>query len=718
MKTEAQKSALDIFKSLINSIEITFEKDRIPVLIDLLSGYNPETDPSVAYHLVDASGISEIVINEIGGGIDSILAVICFVMEDSVELPAKVVDKRIGASAANILKGLNKYKELKTEKIHKQTDLYIKLLLAVVEDMRAVLILIAIHVFKTRNFNRFSEDERTLILNQTQSLFVPLTHRIGLYNLKTQLEEFHMKHAESEMYRIIAKKLNETKAARDAYIENFVAPVKKLISEAGYKAKVKGRPKSIQSIWHKMKTQAVPFEEVYDLFAIRIILKSDPKNEKAVCWNVYSIFTDVYKPHPKRLRDWISFPKLSGYESLHTTVLGPDNQWVEVQIRTERMDQIAEKGSAAHWKYKTGKSGETDERLALIRDALENPTKYSDEEDQNKAKLYSDDSIVFTPNGDLIGIGKGYTVLDFAFQIHTKIGETCNGAIVNGKIQPLTYELKNGDTIKILTNKNKKPNLEWLEIAKGNKTKLKIKRALKAIEFKSSDDGKEIIKQKLERLKIEFSEKNIEVLMKYFNKKNPVEFYHDAGEGKIDLSKLKNAFEKSEQPVKEPEKSIKAIEPTSEPISEADYLLIDNNMTHMDYTLSKCCCPLPGDAIFGFITVNKGTKIHKDNCPNAHDMRSRYPYRIVRAKWNIKDSEKAFSANIYITGKDVQGISSEITGVVTKEFNLQMHAISLKSLKDQMFEGLISVRINNKKQITDLMNRLKMVKGVTGVMYR
>jgi GTP pyrophosphokinase len=613
---------------------------------------------------------------------------------------------------------LYKYQELKTDKIHKQTDLYIKLVLAVVEDIRAVFILIAIHLHQIENFKHFSESEKDLILNRTSGLFVPLSHRIGMYHIKTRLEEFHMKQAESVMYKSIAKKLNETKATRDAYIESFIKPVKRLIAEAGYKAVVKGRPKSIQSIWHKMKTQGVSFEEVYDLFAIRIILKSEPENEKAVCWNVYSIITDVYKPHPKRLRDWISFPKLSGYESLHTTVLGPGNQWVEVQIRTERMDEIAEKGNASHWKYKSGKSVNSDERLALIRDALENPEKYSDIEDENKSRLYSDDIIVFTPDGDLVGIGRNYTVLDFAFQIHTKIGESCNGAIVNGKIQPLSYELKNGDTVKILTGKNKKPNQEWLEIAKGSKTKSKIKRALKALEFKSSEDGKELVRQKLERLKIEFSEKNIDHLLKFYNKKNPIEFYHDSAEGKIDLSKIKIAFEKQTEQKKEIERPQKSIEKAETYQEESDYLLIDNNVSRLDYTLSKCCNPLPGDPIFGFITVNKGTKIHKENCPNAKDMKGKYPYRIVRAKWNLKDSDKSFSANIYIIGNDFHGISTEITGVVTIEFNLQMHAINLKTLKEQMFEGLITVRINNKKQMTDLINRIKMIKGVIQVVHR
>jgi guanosine-3',5'-bis(diphosphate) 3'-pyrophosphohydrolase len=718
MKIKGQNIFESNFKSVFDTFENSFEKDRLYMLNDLIEYILTNKGDLSDEQSVTASEVSEILLSDIGGGIDSILAIICFFIFHSEEIDVKTLEKKLGGSTIKILKGLYKYNDLKTEKIHKQTDLYIKLLLAVVEDIRAILILIAIHVHKSDNYKHFSDEEKHLILNQTSSLFVPLTHRIGLYNIKTKLEEFHMKHAESEMYRLIVGKLNETKAARDAYIENFITPVKKIISEAGYKVKVKGRPKSIHSIWNKMKTQSVPFEEVYDLFAVRIVLKSDLKNEKAVCWNVYSIITDVYKPHPKRLRDWISFPKLSGYESLHTTVLGPGNQWVEVQIRTERMDEIAEKGTAAHWRYKTGKAGETDERLAMIRDALENPAKYQNVEDRSKATLYSDDIIVFTPDGDLIGIGKEYTVLDFAFQIHTKVGETCNGAIVNGKIQPLTYELKNGDTIKILTNKNKKPNLEWLEIAKGTRTKTKIKRALKTIEFNSSENGKEMIRQKLDRLKIEFSEKNIELLMKFFNKKNPFEFYHDAGEGNIDLSKIKNAFEKPEQIIKEPEKQVKPLVKPEKSFSNTDFLLIDETITRLDYTLSKCCNPLPGDTIFGFVTVNKGSKIHKENCSNAKDMRTKYPYRIVSAKWNIKDFEKSFAANIYITGRDTQGITSDISAIVTKEFNLQMHAISLKLVKDQQFEGLVSVRIKNKKQITDLINRLKMLKGISSVVHR
>ncbi len=718
MDIKNPNTTINIFNSVIEAVENSDEKDRLDILIDLLNEIDANSDKSLIDRLIYASKISEIIVFEIGGGIDSLIATIYFIMYNFEDVHLKIFEKKFGKYSFQILKGLYKYRELKTEKIYKQTDLFIKLLLTVVEDIRAVLILIAVQVYNIRNFKRFSEDQKQIILNQTSSLFVPLTHRIGLYNIKTELEELHMKYAENEMYTFIANKLNETKAARDAYIENFIKPLKKIISEAGYKASIKGRPKSIHSIWNKMKSQAVPFEEVYDLFAVRIILTSDLKNEKAVCWNVYSIITDLYKPHPKRLRDWISFPKLSGYESLHTTVLGHDNQWVEVQIRTVRMDEIAEKGTAAHWRYKSGKEGGKDQQLALIRDALENPKEYESAENISKAALYSEDIIVFTPDGDLISIGKDYTVLDFAFQIHTKVGETCNGAIVNGKIQPLSYELKNGETVKILTNKNKKPNLEWLEIAKGTKTKLKIKRALKAKEFNSSENGKDIIKQKFERLKIEYSEKNIEILTKFFNRKNSLEFFDDAGKGNVDLSKIKLAFEKPDTQIKELEKQVKISPIPDETFNETDFLLIDDNVTRLDYTLSKCCNPLPGDDIFGFVTVNKGTKIHKHTCSNAKDMKMKYPYRILKAKWNIKDFDKSFAANLYITGKDSQGITSDISNIVTKEFGLHMHAISLKSLKDNMFEGLVAVRINSKKQITDLKNRLKMLKGVNSVVHK
>lgn len=659
------------------------------------------------------SEISNIIISKIGGEVNTLIASILygFIAED--KLDKDLIAEKFNKIILNILVGLYKIPTITVKKGSQQSENLIKFLLTITNDIRAILILLANKLYKLRNIQAYEKNEQEIIINELQMLYIPVAHRIGLYNIKTEFEESVMKYTEEDMYRFIAKKLNDTKALRDKYIENFINPLKIKIKDAGYTFTIKGRPKSIHSIWNKMKSQGVPFEEVYDLFAIRIILKSDIKNEKAVCWNVYSIITDLYKPNPKRLRDWISAPKLSGYESLHTTVLGIDNKWVEVQIRTERMDYVAEKGPAAHWRYKTGKEGGNNDWLAKIREEIENPHENAN---NSKKQLYSDEILIFTPNGDLKSLKKGYTIIDFAYAIHTRVGETCSGAIVNDKIQTLSYELVNGDTVKILTNKNKRPNAEWLKIAKGSRTINKIKRALKEIRYDKAESGKEIIKDKLERLKLGFSETRIEELYVYFGFKNAVEFYHNVGNGSIDISKIKQIFEKVEDIENENQQIITEGENiVKDNIFSTDFLLIDENISNLDYSLAACCNPLPGDSIFGFISVNKGTRIHKNNCTNAKDMKTRFPYRIVNAKWNTEKINTTFSANIQISGKDVPGIATKITEIVTKEFKLNLQAISLKSLNDNLFEGLIVVKVYNKKQLLELNKRLKSLKTINHV---
>jgi guanosine-3',5'-bis(diphosphate) 3'-pyrophosphohydrolase len=587
-------------------------------IFQFFSDFDKTSKKRISEKIEQLSDVCDIIENETGGGIVTTIAALLYIYFDKKELRELNIEENYSQSIFKIINGLLKVPEIKSEKIDKQADNFIKYLLTITDDVRSILILLVIQIYTIRNLNAFPAEQQSVFMNHISSLYVPLAHRIGLYNIKTELEEKVMKVKEKDMYKYIAGRLKETKASRDIYIEAFIKPLKKIIADAGYKAVIKGRPKSIHSIWNKMKTQSVSFDEVYDLFAIRIILKSDVNSEKAVCWNVYSIITDLYKPNPKRLRDWISTPKkLSGYESLHTTVLGPENKWVEVQIRTERMDEIAEKGPAAHWRYKSGKEGGNNEWLANIRETLENPSNLSDDSNKEKTKLYSEEIMVFTPAGDLKSLKKDYTVLDFAFNVHTKVGETCSGAIVNGKIQPLSYELRNGDTVKILTNKNKKPNQEWLKIAKSTKTKNKIKRALKSITYNYANVGKDIIKDKLERIKIDFSEHNIEVLTNYFNCKNAIEFYHKAGEGTIDISKIKNAFEGISEQISDKNYSEKFETVEKDQLSGEDYLLIDENVTDLDYKIAKCCNPLPGDLIFGFVTVNKGTKIHKKNVPKC-----------------------------------------------------------------------------------------------------
>ncbi len=710
MIKNTQIQLYDLLKKLSLSAENENYIKQINLLLEDLKKI-PEKHFSPEFKMSEE--VAKIILNETGAGIYAVITAVLYIFY-TAESSFKNTVKHYNATVNKLFAGLTNVPEIKSEKTEKQTDNFIKLLLTVTGDVRVILILISVQIYKMRHIDSCNEEQKMQILALTKNIYIPLTHRIGLYNIKTELEEIHMKHTETEMYRFIAGKLKETKRSRDEYIRQFIEPVKKKLDDAGYHFTIKGRPKSIHSIWNKMKTQNVTFEEVYDLFAIRIILKSDIKNEKTVCWNVYSIITDMYKPNPKRLRDWISAPKLSGYESLHTTVLGPGNKWVEVQIRTERMDEIAEKGPAAHWRYKTGKEGESSDWLAKIREEIENPSGAEDA-DGAKTSLYSDDILVFTPENDLKSLKKGYTILDFAFAIHSKIGETCTGGIVNGKIQPLSYELKNGDTVKVLTNKNKKPNPEWLDIAKGAKTKLKIKRALKSVAFDAADTGKDLLKEKLERLKIEFNDAAVQKITDFFNCNSAVELFHKIGKGSVDLMKIKQALDSGKENEKETEESAvreKIEEYTEEVSGSGDFLVIGNNLSGIDYKLAKCCNPLPGDKIFGFVTVNKGTKIHKANCPNAKEMRSKFPYRIIKARWNNSSENSVFSAVIFVEGNDKNGLASEITRVITEEFKLKILNISLKTDENGNFGGIVSVTVKNRDILDYLIKRLRMIKGI------
>ncbi len=660
---------------------------------------------------------AEILLNETGAGNKTLCATLIYSIQEKNTIDTNIISEEICPIIGEIISGLLKIPILKKEKYAKNIENFIKLLLTVTGDVRAVLIRLIQQIYTMRYFESFNNEEQIIAAQQTASLFAPLAHRLGLYKIKTELEETAMKYTENEMYKFIAKKLSETKRVRDLYIKNFIEPVEKSLIQAGFKFTIKGRPKSIFSIWNKMKKQAVPFEEVYDLFAIRIILDSPLEQEKDNCWKVYSIITDTYKPNPKRLRDWISAPKAAGYESLHTTVLGSENKWLEIQIRTERMDEIAENGPAAHWKYKDSGSSASSDWLTNMRDAIENPLQDDDTNNKAKAALYSNEIFVFTPEGDLRSVKKGYTVLDFAFSIHTKIGETCTGAIVNDKIKTLNYEINNGDTVKILTSKNKRPNADWLNIAKSTRVKNKIKQLLKLKDNKSSEQGKETLKQKLAQLKVEFTEANTVKLCEYFNCESPIILYQQIGENKIDSHKIKKAFESINEKA-EKKADLKEIKNSifEENITKAnkfnDYLLIDENLSTLDYSLSKCCNPILGDKIFGFITVAKGTRIHKESCPNAKDLKHRYPYRIVKAKWNVKNIDTNFISNIYIAGKDKLGITAAITNIITLDFKIKLKAITINERKNEMFDGAIVVYIKNRKQITELIERLRKIKDI------
>jgi guanosine-3',5'-bis(diphosphate) 3'-pyrophosphohydrolase len=557
------------------------------------------------------------------------------------------------------------------------------------------------------------------IASETIYLYAPLAHRLGLYAIKSELEDLSMKYLDPDTYKFIAKKLNEKKAERALFIKKFVEPIDEIVHEQGLVADVYGRPKSIHSIWNKMKKKNIPFEEVYDLFAIRIILDSAPENEKADCWKAYSIVTDLYRPNPDRLRDWVSSPKGNGYESLHTTVMGPRGQWVEVQIRTQRMNEIAEKGFAAHWKYKESSNDNgLDQWIHKVREMLSNPEANAlDFLDDFKMNLFSDEIFIFTPKGALIQLPLGATALDFAFEIHTDVGATCIGAKVNHKLVPISYKLQNGDQVEIITSSKQTPKEDWLNVVVTAKAKSKIKSSLKEEKRKIAENGKEILERKLKSLKITYNTDNLQKLSYFFKLPSTQELFVNVALGKIELKDIKE-YLSSEKEVENrgperPENLTVDMVKTKMKGSENDILLIGEDLQKIDYTLAACCNPIPGDDVFGFVTVSEGIKIHRTNCPNAAQLMSNYGYRIVKAKWN-KQQELTFLTGLRIVGIDDVGLINNITRVISTDFKVNMRSITVDT-NEGIFDGSIMIFVNDTEHLENLIKNLLKVRGVTGV---
>jgi len=711
------ESLLNRFRDVFNESEsLLFEKS-----LDFVMNIEETDNINNVECIEKALSIAEIGRAEMNSGTLLIISCVLYYCVDNEQINYEEIKNEYNEEIAEIVNGLQKSPNIELEKLNIQTENFIKLMLTISKDIRSILIKIAEYLYLLRNLNKESLFHQKKIATEVSVLYAPIAHRLGLYSIKSEMEDLSMKYIHPQVYREIAKKLEKTKANRNKYIEQFIKPLEKELKRSGIKSEIKGRPKSIYSIWNKMSKQDVDFEEVYDKFAIRIIINSNIGSEKDKCWRVYSIITDFYKPNPNRLRDWISSPKVSGYESLHTTVIGPEEKWVEVQIRTVRMDEIAEKGHAAHWKYKEKKEDKNkSDWLAKMREALEKRDENSEiKSEKHKASLYSNEIFVFTPKGDLIKIKKGYSILDFAFSIHSGIGETCTGAIVNDKIVTIKHILKNGDRVKILNSKKQKPKYEWLKIVKSSKAKAKIKKAIKLITHQDSNLGKELVKQKIIQLKIEFNDLNVKSLCEFFKYKSDLDFYQDVGSGKFDIHKIKKAFIEISEKKNEDKENAK--EKEDEKLREIsgvkydtnkDYLIIENNLNTVDYSLAKCCNPIPGDQVFGFITVSKGTKIHKKTCPNAEDMNTRYPYRIIKAKWNMKAEYDKLRVQIRIIGKDKIGISNSIMEIISKEFKLNIRALNIQPRKNDMFEGVLVTDIHNMKQLDNLIIRLKKIEGI------
>jgi guanosine-3',5'-bis(diphosphate) 3'-pyrophosphohydrolase len=669
--------------------------------------------------------VAKIAVSEIGLGISSVNAI--FLNEalirgkiTIIEIEKRYKDKQL----VIILNGLAKISDLDTTTNDKtQAENFRKLLLNMAEDMRVILIRLAQQLRTMRQMKNLDEILQYKISTEAFYLYAPLAHRLGLYIIKSEMEDLALKYTEKDTYQHIAKKLDEKMKARKSFISKFIKPIDIKLKQQGFDFEIKGRPKSIFSIWSKMKKKGVEFEDIYDLFAIRIILNSEEQKEKADCWQVYSTVTDLYQPNPKRLRDWISVPKTNGYESLHTTVVGPDGKWVEVQIRTKRMNEIAEKGFAAHWKYKGIQEEQgLDEWLVKIRDILETPEPDAVEFiDDFKLSLYSKEIFVFTPKGDLRKFPAGASVLDFAFDIHSDIGSTCSGAKVNGKNVSLKYKLQNGDAIEILRSKTQTPKLDWLNIVVTSKAKAKIRQKLNEEQVKEADNGKEILKRRLKNWKIDFSDEVIRNLLNHYKIKTAQELYYQISKQKVDIAEIKeiiNKHEEEEKTVDEP-KLIKLDGIIGEEYKEEvrrseDLLVIDEQVGEVDYKLAKCCNPIFGDKIFGFVTINEGIKIHRASCPNARQMLNRYGYRIVKAAWTRPDGDTLYPVELKLTGIDDFNILTKINDTISKDNRVKLRAINMDS-GDGLFEAKIKLMVNDIHHLDALINKMKSIKGVIDI---
>lgn len=673
--------------------------------------------------LLHSLQVASIVAEEIGLGPDSIMtAILHNIMYSTLE--EKITNEQIaanfGESVAKILEGMAKINALGTDTVELHSENYRMLMLALAGDVRVIIIKIADRLQVMRNFDRYPTPSIPHVVNETQHLYAPLAHRLGLYKINSEMQDLFLKYTKPGEWREIDNRLKETEQERTLFVAEFVKPIEEKLRERGFKFDMKARTKSVFSIWNKMQKQKVTFDEVYDLFAIRIILDSEPKNEKADCWTVYSIITDEYQTNPERLRDWLTIPKSNGYESLHTTVIGPHKKWVEVQIRTRRMDEVAEKGVAAHWKYKGGSSAkELDQWLTGIREILENPTlNVVDFIDEFKKNIYNDEIFVFTPKGDLKKLPQGATILDFAYEIHTKIGDSCVGGKVNDRKVTIKHKLKNGDFISVETSHNQKPKTDWLDFVVTSKAKTRIKASLNEAQKKEAANGKEILARKFKNWKLELSDENIRKILKHYGFKTAIDLYTQISTEKIDPLAIKALFKEEKDDEKQDTRSrLEDLAPDSFKhlhIDSGDDFLIIDQIKNVNYKLAPCCNPVFGDDIFGFVSIKDGIKIHRINCPNAKQLQERFPYRIIQAKWKDSGNRSSFLTTLHIKGENQSSTSSDIMYVLSKDSGIQTRSMNFDTQKGEL-RGIIKLSVYNVGHLDFLIHKLKNIKGVTSV---
>jgi GTP diphosphokinase / guanosine-3',5'-bis(diphosphate) 3'-diphosphatase len=664
--------------------------------------------------ILHALSVARIIAGEMGLGLTSIVTALLHDSYANLSLTPKEIEKEFGKKVVEILDGFARITSIDSMQSSYQAENFRKLLLGLADDVRVILIKLIERLEYMRNLDSAPESERMPLASETYFLYAPLAHRLGFYNIKSEMEDLAVRYLEPEQYTYVECRVKQTTASRNKLIRDFSAPLKEKLEKQGFRFTIKSRTKSIHSIMLKMKKQGVEFEEVYDLFAVRIILDSEAENEKSDCWRAYSVVTDLYQPNPSRLRDWISIPKSNGYESLHTTVVGPRGKWVEVQIRSSRMDEIAEKGLAAHFKYKGIKGeGGLDSWLSKMREILESSEKEDNAFlDQVRSGLYTDEIFVFTPKGDLRQLPVGATVLDFAFDIHTDVGSSCVGAKVNGKNVTIRYVLQNGDHVSVLRSKSQKPKQDWLSFVVSTKAKTKIKQVLNEEKTKAAAEGKEILMRRMKNWKIVYGDTLIQKLLNSYELKTAQDLYFLIATEKIELLQIKEVLLKDE--------SLETIAPppaitdreTKDQIDTqvADYLIIEDRVEGLDYKLSKCCNPVFGDSVFGFVTISEGIKIHRTSCPNAHNMMARYPYRVIAARWSKSNSSPSFIAAIKITGIEDVGMVNKIADViaaqkaVVRSFNYTM--------TDGLFEGILNIMVPNSDILQSIIRKIQGIKGI------
>lgn len=726
MSTPAVQTIKQIYRDIIRQHPLLFSYEERVDLKNLMIVYYrdfkkmSDTGFKTIRYKLQVAGI---LLNEVGLGKTAVLGFLLHDMVQDRQITSEDIERRFSAQVNTILTGLLRVRDLHARNSSLETENFRKLFLTFAEDVRVILIVIAEQMQIMRTLNEYPEDARINVARECSFLYAPLAHRMGLYAIKTELEDLSLKYTNREIYSEIARKLNETKQSRDKYIHEFIKPLEEKLKIMGFPFSIKGRTKSIHSIYNKIKKQNTPFENIYDLFAIRIIFDVPAEKEKAACWQAYSVVADMYQPNPKRLRDWLTIPKSNGYESLHTTVLGPQNKWVEIQIRTARMDEVAEKGLAAHWKYK-GIRGETgmDEWLKNIREILENPELNAvDFMDEFKLNLYDEEVFVFTPNGDLHKLPKGATALDFAFSIHSALGTKCVGAKVNGRNMPIKYVLNNGDQVEVLTSPTQRPSQSWLKIVATSKAKNKIRQSLKEIEFKDAELGREIIARRFKNWKIDLDDGRLSKLAKKKGYKTVSDFYQDVASEKLDILDVREFYldiEKKDNADLQVEsrsaESFSKEAPVPDTTGKEDVLVIGQDLKNVDYKLAKCCNPIFGDEVFGFVSVGGGIKIHRNDCPNAPQMIARFGYRIVKARWSGKSTGSQYHITLHIVGHDDIGIVANITSLISKEKQVTLRSISIDS-NAGLFQGNLTIMVSDNKELDLIVKKIGQIKGVKHV---